>query len=282
MLIQAAIPYQVQQVASRALLNIKVGALYYLIVAAAFSAAWLWWRWRPARRARLQPRPVTGRQIGREILNTVGTLVVFGSVLPVLFALGFGQHTRFYWRIEERGWAYFFLSILLMVIVQDTWFYWTHRLMHHRRLFRWFHLTHHRSTNPNPWTTYSMAPLEALVLSGSTVLTLVLLPATGAAFVIVGWANIIWGVYGHLGYELYPRGLAGHWLGRWMNTSVAHNTHHEKSRYNYGYYFLFWDRLMGTLDPAYTDSYKERVGRLAPAAGAALDEAKKSHASAKC
>jgi sterol desaturase/sphingolipid hydroxylase (fatty acid hydroxylase superfamily) len=44
-----------------------------------------------------------------------------------------------------------------------------------------------------------------------------------------------------------------------MNTSVAHNTHHEKSRYNYGYYFLFWDRLMGTLDPAYTDAYHERV-----------------------
>jgi hypothetical protein len=51
-------------------------------------------------------------------------------------------------------------------------------------------------------------------------------------------------VYAHLGYELYPRGFGAHWFGRWINTSVAHNTHHAKARYNYGWYFLFWDRMM--------------------------------------
>jgi sterol desaturase/sphingolipid hydroxylase (fatty acid hydroxylase superfamily) len=253
------IPYGLQRVAERSFVSMKVTLLYYVIVAAVFSAAWLWWRFRPGGRARLQARAVTGTQVGREIVSTVGAVVIFGSVLPILFALGLGEHTRFYRHVGERGWAYFCLSVVLMLLVQDTWFYWTHRLMHHRRLFRWFHLTHHRSTNPNPWTTYSMSMLEALVLSGASVITLMLIPATGLAYVILGWANIIYGVYGHLGYEFYPAWMANHWLGRWINTSVAHNAHHEKSRYNYGYYFLFWDRLMGTLDPRYEKSFAEKV-----------------------
>lgn len=42
----------------------------------------------------------------------------------------------------------------------------------------------------------------------------------------------------------YERALAD----RWINTATAHDAHHAKGRYNYGYYFLVWDRLMGTLD----------------------------------
>ncbi|WP_229483136.1 sterol desaturase family protein [Massilia horti] len=246
---------QVQFWISRASANIWRAALYYLIVVAVFGAIWLWWHYRPGLRMRLQVRQVPARQFGREILSSIGPVLVFGLVVPILFALGLGKHFRFYWNISDRGWPYFFLSIVLLMLIQDTWFYWTHRLMHHRRLFRWFHRTHHRSTNPNPLTTYSMSVLEAIVLSGSSVISLFIIPTTGAALVIIGWLNLIYGVYGHLGYELYPRAMAGHWLGRWINTSMAHNVHHATGRYNYGYYFLFWDRLMGTLDPDYEAKY---------------------------
>jgi lathosterol oxidase len=64
-------------------------------------------------------------------------------------------------------------------------------------------------------------------------------------------------VYGHLGYELYPRGWPSHWCGRWINTSVAHNTHHATAQHNYGLYFLFWDRWCGTLDPKYEQRYAQ-------------------------
>ena len=36
-------------------------------------------------------------------------------------------------------------------------------------------------------------------------------------------------------------------IGKWINTSVSHNQHHQKFNGNYGLYFLFWDRWMGTL-----------------------------------
>ena len=53
-------------------------------------------------------------------------------------------------------------SIGIAIVVHDTWFYWTHRLMHHRRLFKLFHRVHHESTNPTPWAAYCFAPLEAM------------------------------------------------------------------------------------------------------------------------
>ncbi|WP_373997022.1 sterol desaturase family protein [Duganella vulcania] len=56
-----------------------------------------------------------------------------------------------------------------------------------------------------------------------------------------------------------------HWLGRWINTSTAHNTHHARGRYNYSWYFLFWDRMMGTLSPDYDEHYR-KAGFSAPEA----------------
>ena len=258
-----AIPFSVRDALSRGALNAKYTAGYYLLVVAVFFAAWLWWRQRPGRRARLQATPVGGRQIGREILTTIGSILIIGNVTPILFFLGFGRYTQIYREVEERGWPYFFLSILLMMVVQDTYFYWTHRLMHQRLLFRSFHRTHHRSTNPNPWTTYSIAPLEAIVDSVAGIVILMLVPACGLALLAFTWINTSYAVYTHLGYELYPRNFSSHWLGRWINTSVAHNTHHARSRYNYSWYFLFWDRMMGTLDPKYDERYRRQAtGRI--------------------
>lgn len=238
--------------------NVQHVAIKYIAVALAFTLLWLCLHlWRNGRK-RIQPVP-KGRQIGREMLMSVVSLLIFGSVFPIVFALGFGKHTHFYWNPAERGWAYFVLSIFLMMVIQDTYFYWTHRFMHRRSLFRWFHRTHHRSTNTNPWTTYSVSPLEAVVDSGASIVILLVLPVTGLALFIFTWINTAYAVYTHLGYELYPRWLAQHWLGRWINTSVAHNTHHAKARYNYGWYFLFWDRMMGTLDPAYAARYRAAV-----------------------
>ena len=51
---------------------------------------------------------------------------------------------------------------------------------------------------------------------------------------------------GHLGYETFPKSLIKHPIGKWQNNATNHNLHHQLSKYNYGLYFTFWDRLMGT------------------------------------
>lgn len=235
---------------------------YVTLVALFFAACW-WWRRHPEKRNKIQPIDSAHGQIRREIIHSLLSIAIFASIVPILFALGLKSHMRFYRNIGDYGWPYFLASIVLMMLIQDTYFYWTHRLMHHRRLFRYFHLTHHRSTNPNPWSTYAVHPLEAVVDAGANVIILFVIPANGLALFIFSWINTAYAIYGHLGYEIFPKGTANHWLGRWINTSVAHNTHHAKARYNYGWYFLFWDRLMGTIEPDYDKRYRE-VAHAAP------------------
>jgi len=72
---------------------------------------------------------------------------------------------------------------------------------------------------------------------------------------------IMYNVYGHLGFELYPSGFAGSWLGRWINTSVSHNQHHHHFTGNYGLYFTVWDRVMGTMRSDYQEQFEEVKSR---------------------
>ncbi|MQA37321.1 sterol desaturase family protein [Rugamonas aquatica] len=247
--------------------NILGGAWSYVLVAGIFTLLWLWWHFLPGRRQRLQAKRVGRPQLQREVLTTVVSLTVIGAVLPLAFALGLRRYSPIYTGLDDysHGWASTAGIVVLMMIVQDTWFYWTHRLMHHRRLFRWTHLTHHRSTNTNPWSTYSISPVEAVVDSSAIIVILLLVPRNYVALFIFSWLNTAYAVYTHLGYEIFPRGMSQHWLGRWVNTSTAHNTHHARGRYNYGWYFLFWDRMMGTLSPDYETHYS-KAGFLAASA----------------
>jgi sterol desaturase/sphingolipid hydroxylase (fatty acid hydroxylase superfamily) len=62
---------------------------------------------------------------------------------------------------------------------------------------------------------------------------------------------IVRNVMGHAGVELMPRALAdSRWFG-WINATTHHDLHHQSFHYNYGLYFTWWDRLMGTEHPAY-------------------------------
>ena len=74
---------------------------------------------------------------------------------------------------------------------------------------------------------------------------------------------IVRNVLGHSGYELLPRSLAHSVAWGWSNSVTHHDLHHETFRWNYGLYFTWWDRLMGTEHP----QYRERLGgvRTAPA-----------------
>ncbi|MDQ2752830.1 MAG: sterol desaturase family protein [Bacteroidota bacterium] len=129
--------------------------------------------------------------------------------------------------------------------------------MHHRKLFRYFHLVHHQSTNPSPWSAFAFHPLEAFVEAGIFAVLLFSIPLTSIHFFIFFVIMMLYNVYGHLGWELYPKGFSKHRIGKWINTSVNHNQHHQYFTGNYGLYFLFWDRMLKTIRPDYEKRFEE-------------------------
>lgn len=188
----------------------------------------------------------------RDVFFSIISIIIFAS-LPVIFLKNdkIRPFTQFYVNISDHGWIYFFLAFPLMILIHDTYFYWTHRLMHHPRLFKLFHLTHHKSTNPTPWTAYAFHPLEAIVEAGIFVVFIFIMPVKAIHLWVFFSIMFVYNVYGHLGYELFTPKFHGTKFGRWISTGTAHNMHHHSFKGNYGIYFLFWDRWMGTLRPEY-------------------------------
>ena len=247
-------------------------AFWYAILA---GGAWLLLhvlltRWLAHRRINAVP---TLRQMSWELLYSLRSLAIYGLVGGFIVFSYLSGWTQIYVPIERFGWWYFFLSIGLIILIHDTYFYWTHRLMHHPRLFRLFHRTHHLSTSPSPWAAYSFSPLEAFVQAGIAPLVLFTLPTHPLAFSIFMLWQISFNVLGHCGYELYPRWFMRSWCGRVFNTATHHAQHHETNRANFSLYFNIWDRLMGTNHARYAERFEEVVGGskidLQPSASAA-------------
>ncbi len=236
---------------------LNVGSRYFLVAGLAFLIFYILKR-NTRSKTKIQNRFPQNKDYFREIGFSVTTILIFGVVPFVLLKNPeIRQYTTFYNRIEDRGWTWFFLAFPVMLIMHDTYFYWMHRIMHHPRLFRLFHLVHHRSTNPSPWAAYAFHPLEAVFEVGIFVIFLFTIPMHFLHFVLFFLFSIIYNVYGHLGWELYPKGFSRHWLGKWINTSVNHNQHHQYFKGNYGLYFLFWDRMMGTIREDYDNRFDE-------------------------
>lgn len=237
--------------ASLALVWLKVfiiTALRYLVIAslAFFPVRWMRDRLASFKIQEAFPRPSDYR---REVGFSFVTFIVFGFT-GVFIHLMF-DHTQLYTDIQEYPLWWFLLSIPVALVIHDTYFYWTHRLMHHPRLFKVMHLVHHRSTNPSPWASFAFHPLEAVVESGIVTLLAFLIPIHPLALIVFLLIMTAENVMGHLGYEFFPAWLTRSRIGKWLNTSTNHNMHHRYFEGNYGLYFRWWDIWMGTTHPRY-------------------------------
>jgi len=235
----------------------NIGGRYFM-VAGIFFLLFYVLSIRHHRYRKIQQRTPALKDYAREMGYSIVTILIFALVpLTVLHIPAIRKLTTFYTDIHQYGWLYFFIAFPLMFIIHDTYFYWTHRLMHHKKLFRIFHLVHHKSTNPSPWAAYAFHPFEAIVEAGVFLVFLFTIPVHALHLFIFFFLMIVYNVYGHLGYELYPNGFNRHWFGKWINTSVNHNQHHQYFKGNYGLYFTWWDRIMGTLRKDYDTRFDE-------------------------
>lgn len=235
----------------------NISSRYFIIAGIAFLAGYVLLRKRISYK-KIQQRFPKMKDYLREVIYSILTMLLFAFVpLFLIKNPAVEPYTTHYTQIGEWGWFYFFAAFPLMFIIHDTYFYWTHRLMHHPKVFQVFHLVHHQSTNPSPWAAYAFHPLEAIVEAGIFALFLFTIPVHSVHLPLFFLLSIIYNVYGHTGYEIYPKGFSRHWLGKWINTSVNHNLHHQYFKGNYSLYFLFWDRMMGTIRDDYEERFEE-------------------------
>ncbi len=187
------------------------------------------------------------RQILAEIRWSLVSAIIYGVPAGLVLegSRRFGL-TQIDWQWSGLGDALWFVpSILLYLFLHDSWFYWTHRAMHHPRLFR-IHAIHHASKPPTAWAAMSFAPTEAL--SGAIFIPALvfLVPIHIAALAIVLTVATVMGVTNHMGWEMFPARWVNGWFGRHVITASHHEQHHKRYTCNYGLYFRFWDQLCRT------------------------------------
>ena len=74
------------------------------------------------------------------------------------------------------------------------------------------------------------------------------LPIHMGAFLLYLTLATTCAVMNHTGHEVWPRRFLDGPLGRQLVTARHHNLHHTRFARNYGLYFRWWDRVMGTDD----------------------------------
>ncbi|MBS1239457.1 MAG: sterol desaturase [Proteobacteria bacterium] len=187
------------------------------------------------------------RQIRKEIGWSLASAAIYGVPAGIV-AWGWQERG---WTLIYGGWSdyplwYLPLSVLLYLLAHDTWFYWTHRLMHRPAPFRIAHAVHHASRPPTAWAAMSFHPIEALTGAVAIPALVFLIPIHFAMLGVVLAVMTVMGVTNHMGWEMFPQALIRSPTGHWLITASHHQRHHEHYRCNYGLYFRFWDHLCGT------------------------------------
>ncbi|MBD3885048.1 sterol desaturase family protein [Phormidium tenue FACHB-886] len=199
------------------------------------------------------------RSIQHDIKLSILSAGVFAlAVAFILSGFKWGI-THLYSHPQQYGLWYLGVSYGVVLILQDTYFYFTHRLFHHPRLFRWLHQGHHRSRHPTPWTSFAFDPLESIVQSLFLVGIVFVIPLHFITLIAVLITMTVWAALTHLGIDRLPSSFPHHWFGRWFIGPAHHSVHHCKYSMHYGLYFTFWDKLFGTQDPNFGMKFDERL-----------------------
>jgi sterol desaturase/sphingolipid hydroxylase (fatty acid hydroxylase superfamily) len=206
----------------------------------------------------LRLKPISKRLIWNDIRLAVGAAAIFAIAAAfILWAYDQGI-TKLYTQLHPNSWFYLGLSYGLVLVLQDTYFYFIHRALHHPLLFKGLHSGHHQSGDPTPWTSFAFDLPEAIIQALFLIAVVFIIPLHFVTLIAVLLTMTGWTVLNHLGFEIFPVAFTQHWLGKWFIGATHHSIHHRRYKQHYGLYFAWWDKLLGTHDPTYGTSIHPR------------------------
>ncbi|GAA5887660.1 hypothetical protein JCM6882_001487 [Rhodosporidiobolus microsporus] len=140
-------------------------------------------------------------------------------------------------------------QLCLFFFLEDMWHYFVHRLMHHRRLYKYVHKVHHTYSAPFGLAAEYAHPIEVLILGlgtvGSPLLWCYLSGGNMHLITMYTWIclRLFQAVDAHSGYD-FPWSLQ-HWLPIWAGAE-HHDYHHEQFQDCYSSSLRIWDWMLGT------------------------------------
>jgi len=146
------------------------------------------------------------------------------------------------------------LTVVACFLIEDFYFYWVHRLLHHPAWYKYIHKVHHEHAAPFGIAAEYAHPLETLLLGVGSVAGPIMI--TRHLFTLWVWlaCRLYQTVEAHAGYDLpwnFTKIIPG-WGGPHF-----HDFHHETFKGNYSSTFTYLDWVFGT-----SQQYYERQASL--------------------
>jgi ring-1,2-phenylacetyl-CoA epoxidase subunit PaaE len=184
-------------------------------------------------------------QIKDEIITAL--IATIGSTLfaMLLVSMKDAGTLKFYPGSAGAFSGYEVITVIVMLLISDTWFYWSHRAMHHPSIYKYVHALHHRSLDVNPYTSLSFHVIEAVWLTLWMLPLALFMPISMKALGVMQVIGLFNNVKSHLGYEFFP-GFFKNAPFNMLVTATNHSLHHTQYNGNYGLFFRFWDIVCDT------------------------------------
>jgi len=188
----------------------------------------------------------TAKQIKREIRLSLYSTFIFGLVGVALLMLWQNGYTRIYTDPNEYPLWYFPVSIVIFMLLHDTYYYWMHKWMHDYKWLRRYHLDHHKSVNTTVLTSFSFHPVESFFQAIILPILFMIIPLNLFAILSILFLMTFSAIINHAGVEIYPRNGFFNGFRKYIIGATHHDIHHRFAQKNFGLYFTFWDRWMKT------------------------------------
>ena len=188
------------------------------------------------------PKFVTGDQVRDNMLWTCLSGVTIWTAFTAAFMWAYANELIPWleWPDSPLAVAWFIVLLPLLGLWESAHFYFIHRLLHYKPLYRW-HVLHHHNINVGPWSGLAMHPLEH-VLYFSTILIHLVLATHPVHMFFHLYATALGAVTSHTGYAaVLARDRKPISLG-----DFHHQLHHRYFDCNYGNTEVPLDKWFGT------------------------------------
>ncbi|KAF2715162.1 hypothetical protein K504DRAFT_478417 [Pleomassaria siparia CBS 279.74] len=178
-------------------------------------------------------------QIRLEIAQTNRALPLMALFTAPCFLLEVRGYSFLYDNSADGpGIWYNIIQFPFFILFTDFFIYWIHRGLHHPRIYKYLHKSHHKWIVPTPYASHAFHPMDGFAQSIPYHVFPFLFPLQKFAYVFLFVFINIWTVLIHDGEYVADNPI--------INGAACHTMHHLYFNYNYGQFTTLWDRAGGS------------------------------------
>ncbi|ANB11626.1 methylsterol monooxygenase [Sugiyamaella lignohabitans] len=183
-----------------------------------------------------------------ECLKSVLLSHLFVEAIPIFGFYPVCEYFNISIGVPFPSWKDWAIQTATFFVLEDTWHYWGHRLLHTKYLYKRIHKQHHKYAAPFGLTAEYAHPVEVAFTGTGTVGSPLLWAYVFGnlhLITVLTWIvlRLFQAIDSHSGYE-FPWSL-DHFLPVWSGAD-HHDDHHRYFTGNYASSFRWWDYFLGT------------------------------------